>query len=218
MVGFAETETKRSALFLGRELQRRATIEAADIVQKEMPEALFCKDRLVNLDYALGLRPNGGLLLEFGVYGGKSITHIASRCPADRIFGFDSFQGLPEQWRGKRYSPLNFDRGGVMPSVPNNVELISGWFNETLPTFLAAHNSVVSFVHIDCDLYASTKFVLMEIKDRLAEGSVIVFDEFFNYPGYRLHEYRAFQEFISETGRKFHFASFSGQQVTVVMQ
>lgn len=213
-----QSEIKRPALALARELQRRATQEAADIVLRDMPEALFCADRQTNLDYALSLRPKRGLLLEFGVYGGKTINHIAARTPEELIYGFDSFRGLPEQWTGSRYSPTNFDRGGVLPKVADNVRLMAGWFEETLPPFLAENREAVSFVHIDCDLYSSTRYVLTALADRLAPSCVVVFDEFFNYHGYRLHEYRAFYEFISDTGRRYSFASFSGYQVTVVLQ
>jgi hypothetical protein len=47
---------------------------------------------------------------------------------------------------------------------------------------------------------------------------VIVFDEFFGYHGFKEHEYRAFHEFIAESGRKFRFASYSGAQATVVLE
>ena len=46
-------------------------------------------------------------------------------------------------------------------------------------------------MHIDCDIYASTKTALEQTIPRLAPGAVIVFDEFFNYKGYELHEYKA---------------------------
>lgn len=215
--GFVQTEIKNAPLALRRELQKRATAEAADIVRADMPEALFCADRMTNLDYALSLRKDSGLMLEFGVYKGGTITHAARSCPDETIYGFDSFQGLPEQWHGKRFSRSNFDRGGALPEVPGNVRLIKGWFDETLPTFLQQNPGPVSFVHIDCDLYSSTAFVLAALQDRLSEHCVVVFDEFFNYHGFRLHEYKAFYEFIERSRRSFSFASFSGEQVTVVL-
>ena len=87
-----------------------------------------------------------------------------------------------------------------------------------MPPFLAQNAGNVSLLHIDCDLYSSTQYVLTALKDRLQPGAVIVFDEFFNYHGFRLHEYKAFYEFIAETGREFSFASYAGQQVTVVLR
>ena len=39
-----------------------------------------------------------GLFLEFGVYKGTSINFISSLIPDKKIYGFDSFGGLPEEW------------------------------------------------------------------------------------------------------------------------
>ena len=55
------------------------------------------------------------------------------------------------------------------------------------------------------------------LHDRMAPGCVIVFDEFFGYNGFRQHEYRAFHEFIRETGREFRFVSYSGSQAAAVL-
>jgi predicted O-methyltransferase YrrM len=212
----ADRTLRNADVSLRRELERRATGESADIVTGEMPEALYCGDRFGNLEYSLSFR-QPGLILEFGVAGGKTINHIANLCPEDRVFGFDSFQGLPEHWAGNRFSRRNFTQHGVLPKVPAHVELIPGWFNETLPKFLEAHPEPVGFLHVDCDIYSSTKYVLDTLKDRLPPKSVIVFDEFFNYPGFRQHEYRAFHEFIAETGKRHRFVSFAGNQATAVL-
>ena len=75
----------------------------------------------------------------------------------------------------------------------------------------------MGFVHIDCDIYDSAREVLHALRDRMAQGAVIVFDEFFAYHGFREHEYRAFHEFIAETKRPYRFASYSGGQATVVL-
>lgn len=201
---------------LRRELERRATSESSDIIAAEMPDALYCGNRFANLEYSLSFR-QPGLILEFGVAGGKTVTHIATRCPDERVYGFDSFEGLPEHWAGNRYSRRNFSQHGVLPKVPSNVELVPGWFNQTLPGFLAAHPEPVGFLHVDCDIYTSTRYVLDALKERLQPRCVVVFDEFFNYPGFRQHEYRAFHEFIAETGRKYRFVSFAGNQASVVL-
>jgi len=73
-----------------------------------------------------------GLFLEFGVWKGNTINHIASRI-ADDIYGFDSFEGLPENWRdGLNKNLFSVDK---LPTVKNNVTLIKDWFNKTLPEF-----------------------------------------------------------------------------------
>jgi hypothetical protein len=79
--------------------------------------------------------------------------------------------------------------------VRPNVILHKGLFHESLPGFLADHHEDVAFMHIDCDLYSSTRTVLELLRDRIVPGTVIQFDEFLNYPGWQQGEYRAFSEF-----------------------
>ena len=79
------------------------------------------------------------------------------------------------------------------------------------------HPGQVGFLHIDCDIYSSTKEVFTQLRDRMAPGCVIVFDEYFGYIGFKQHEYRAFHEFIRETGREFRFVSYSGSQAAAVL-
>jgi hypothetical protein len=55
----------------------------------------------------------------------------------------------------------------------------------------------VSFVYIDCDIYDGARDVLFLLGSRLVTGSIIVFDELFNYPGYEKHEIKALYEFLA---------------------
>lgn len=212
----ADAVLRKSDFALKRALHLKAIDESAEVVRSEMPDALYCEGRFDNLEYALSLR-KPGLILEFGVFKGATARLIAKRCPSEKVYGFDSFRGLPERWIGSRNASTTMDVGGNLPSVPGNVELIAGWFDATLPGFLASHAGQVGFLHVDCDIYSSTKTVFDLVGARLAPGCVIVFDEFFGYHGFKRHEYRAFHEFIAASGRKFHFASYSGAQATAVL-
>mgnify|MGYP000400761291 CR=1 FL=1 len=106
-------------------------------------------------------KPNT-LWLEFGVASGNTINYI-SKFTNDKVYGFDSFEGLPEKWRDS-FDKGAFNRNGDLPKVNSNVELIKGWFDETLPNFIKNHNKKVSFIHMDADLYSSTKCILNEHK------------------------------------------------------
>lgn len=212
----AETFGRRPAVALRAEIQRRVTAEAADYVTEHMPDALFCADKMVHLDHALQ-HLAGGVVAEFGVYKGTTINHIAGRVPDRTVFGFDSFRGLPEKWTGFRFKKNDFDRGGRKPRVAGNVTLIEGWFDDTVPEFCAALTEPLAFAHIDCDIYSSTRTVLDRIAPHLVAGSIIVFDEFFNYPGYRLHEFKAFHEFVETYSVEFTFIGYSGQQVSLAI-
>lgn len=208
---------REPASAIREELGRRAVIAAADFVMERMPEALFCSDKLEHLRLALSKAPAVGMALEFGVYKGITINHMAEAAPERQFFGFDSFEGLPEEWAGSRSSEINFNRGGKPPRVRSNVTLIKGWFNETLPPFLTSNTGPIAFLHIDCDLYSSTKTVLDLVAGRLAPGCVIVFDEFFNYKGYEQHEYKAFFEWVEAHQATYRFIAYSGQQVSVIV-
>ena len=142
-----------------------------------------------------------GLYAEFGVYKGDSINRLARLRPRQVFHGFDSFEGLPESWTlGARTGSFNV--GGRLPAVHSNVVLVKGFFEQTLPDFISVHGKkAVAFMHIDCDLYSATKTVLDAFAPMLVEGTIIVFDEYFNYPGWQQGEFKAFAEFIDSHDR-----------------
>lgn len=136
-----------------------------------------------------------GLFLEFGVYKGHSLNIIA-RNTKNKVYGFDSFKGLPEAWQGK------FGQGSlaceIPTNLPSNVELIVGYFEETLEKFLEEHTDPITFIHIDCDIYSATKYILDKCHDRIADQCIIAFDDYNNYPEYQEHEWKAWSEYVVE--------------------
>ncbi len=164
-----------------------------------------------------------GLWIEMGVCTGTSITRIAKSAPENKtVYGFDSFEGLPEAWdTGRDYYPKGTTFGtirGELPEVPDNVVLIEGLFEDTLPSFAKEHKDPVAFIHIDCDLYSSTKTTFDYLGDRIVTGTIIAFDEFFNFPNYREGEYKAFMEFLDEYEKDFELVSFIFQGIQVVVK
>lgn len=139
---------------------------------------------------------NEGLWLEFGVCSGRTINLI-SKCTNTKVYGFDSFYGLPEDW-GNHQKKGSYGRSGNLPNVNDNVELIDGLFEDTLDSFLKKYEGAVAYLHLDVDLYSSTKFVLNKLSDRIVKGTVISFDEIYNYPEYADHEIKAWVEFCNE--------------------
>ena len=148
--------------------------------------------------------------LEFGVASGRTINYF-SRFTETNVYGFDSFEGLPEKWRDG-FDKGAFNRNGVFPEVNSNVVLIKGWFSDTLVPFLKEKNKKISFLHIDCDLYSSTKFIFKTVKNYLDDGCIILFDELVNYPGYmgETGELLALYEFINETKMKYEWVGMNG--------
>lgn len=150
------------------------------------------------------------LWLEFGVASGRTINYI-SQFTKDTVYGFDSFEGLPETWR-EGLEKGAFSRNGVLPLVNANVELIKGWFNETLEEFMKTHDKKISFIHMDADLYSSTKYIFDTLKGNIDKDCVIVFDELVNYPGFDgdKGELRAFYEFITENTVDYEWIGMNG--------
>lgn len=149
----------------------------------------------------------GGLWLEFGVCFGRSINILASQYQGT-INGFDSFQGLPEDWKPGEPKG-SYSTGGRLPRVAENVKLHSGWFEHSLPKFLETQPGHVSFVHIDCDLYSSTATVLTLLAKRFVVGTVLVFDDFLGYEGFESHEYKAFFDHVTANGLRFRLLSYA---------
>jgi O-methyltransferase len=162
-----------------------------------------------------------GDYLEFGVYNGTSLTCVYRELQAFgldhvRMFGFDSFQGLPPdahledegRWRpGSCCSTLDFttavlETEGVDLS---RVVLIPGWFSDTLNDGTIRRHGIerASVIMIDCDLYSSAKKALTFCAPLIADHALIIFDE---WSPHRLEdkeevgERRAFTEFLDEWG------------------
>jgi O-methyltransferase len=137
--------------------------------------------------------------LEFGVWRGESILYWAdlNRNPESRFYGFDSFEGLPQNWGPT--PPGTFGVGGLVPSTPDSrVQFVKGWFQDTLPEFLRSFVPRSRLViHNDSDLYTSTIYTLTKLDGILAQGSIVIFDEFEN----PLHEFRAWKDYIESYWR-----------------
>lgn len=210
----ADTEYRaRRDLSFAQDAQ--AAQESAAFVLAQMPAAKVFWESPDTLRFALGEIKGPGLALEFGVATGTTLQIIADAVAADRgVAGFDVFTGLPETWR------TGFPAGEFAqdpPDVPG-ATVIAGLFEDTLPAFLAQTDETIAFMHIDCDLYSSAKTVLDLTCDRLAPDAVLVFDEFFNYPGWRQHEFRAWTEFTEKNGRSYEYLAYTGNHEQVVVR
>jgi len=140
--------------------------------------------------------------LEFGVFQGASLRTWANlnHNPGTRYWGFDSFEGLPEDWHpGKERG--TFSTSGKPPVIDDSrVQLVVGLFQDTLPIFLHSfepRNRLL--VHSDSDLYSSTLYCLTMMNSLLLPGTIMIFDDFYD----SLHQYRAFRDYCSAYRRTF---------------
>jgi hypothetical protein len=173
---------------------------------------------------------NDGLWLEFGVYRGRSIDYI-SRKTDKKVYGFDSFEGLHEHWDSENpkgvYSlsgvvpdgaidgensenPGMYDKSPTRKIKPwnDNIVLVKGFFDNTLPDFLEKNDEDVAFLHIDSDLYSSAKTVLMLLKNRIVNNTIICFDDLMDYNVNSNNEILAFAEFLIDTKLEFEALAY----------
>jgi len=192
-----------------------ATQESALYIMKNMRKISGTIDPLYILEFCVKVAPDKGLFLEFGVYRGGSINHIA-KFTDQLIHGFDSFEGTPEDWetcpRGA------YDANGKIPKAPDHVIFHKGWFNETIPEFKKNYSDNIAFMHIDSDLYSSAKTIFDELGELIVPGTVIVFDEYFNYPGWQYHEFKAFQEFVHKYNVKYEYIAWCRRGYSAALQ
>lgn len=197
--------------------QLDAAMTSARLINERMAKARVFKTSKSLREFALQQcqkrGEDAGLYLEFGVATGKTIKQIAART-SGTVYGFDSFDGLPEDWNDE------FRKGAFkhpIPDLPDNVVLKIGLFENTLPDFCKRHHEPIRFLHVDCDLYSSTKTIFQHIGHLIEPGTIIVFDEYFNYCGWQQHEFKAFEEFLAQSGLRCAYLGYVSvhQQVCV---
>jgi len=143
-----------------------------------------------------------GIICEFGVMEGDSARHIIRNFPDTEIYLFDSFDGLPEDWHDGRKKG-SYAVKNVPVFTEKNVHVMEGWFEDTLDGFCPV--KPISLLHIDCDIYSSTKTVFQNCDDYIVPGTIILFDELYNYTYYKHHEYKAFLEWAVYCERDFEY-------------
>ena len=195
-------------------LREKALEDTVSYIQSSMSNAMIMKDEFEVLTYALSVAKPEGLHMEFGVRSGTTINHIARQLPDKTVYGFDSFEGLPEDWSGWMQVKGSFGGEGI-PKVEPNVDLVKGWFDQSLPDFLQGNTQNIAFVHVDSDLYSSAKTILSELSPHIKPGTIVVFNEYFNYPNWREHEFRALQEFNQRSELDYEYLCWGKFEVAI---
>ncbi len=167
-------------------------------------------ERKINLELAFEATDSSLQgVLEFGVMSGRTLSVLANLNSPNNVYGFDSFEGLPEQWI-KNPNEV-YDAGSFavpLMALPDNAKLVKGWYCDTVPEWSKEHTDLsIKLLHIDCDLYSSTKDVLYGLNDKIVSNTIIVFDEMYNwnnpseYPTWAEHEFKALKEWMIDHNR-----------------
>jgi O-methyltransferase len=150
------------------------------------------------------------IFLEFGVLEGKSIN-IASKINKHQnsiFIGFDSFEGLPENWQ-KSHPKGYFNVDGKLPKINDlRVSFVKGWFTDTIDEFLPKLNSIIEnnkkakiIINMDADLFSSTSYVLSKLEKYIQSDVIIRFDEFGELTDNS--EFCAFYNFVRTYNKSF---------------
>jgi O-methyltransferase len=190
--------------------------------RRAVPETPYRELIHRGLDYLIahGDRSQLGDYLEFGVYNGTSLVSTFRETEKMgftnmRLFGFDSFQGLPPQaatddegkwqpgaWRSElEFTEAVLEAEGVDRS---RVFLVPGWFSDTCNEETAHRYNIhkASVIMIDCDIYTSTKEALDFCAPLIKDRALMLFDDWNtgNLAAKNLGERKAFEEWLAEQG------------------
>lgn len=143
---------------------------------------------------------------EFGVRAGRSLNWLIDEYPTQVIHAFDSWQGLPQEWDHGTGEVA--DMSCDPPTVPDHIQLHKGWFKDTVPLWKQKNTGPIAFLHMDADIYSSTKEVLTSLNKQIVAGTIITFDEFCNFrlsgkmSKWQEQEFLALVEWLDEFNRK----------------
>lgn len=177
-------------------------------------------------DLLLRTKDVEGDIVECGVGRGKSLFYLGYLTKmmntGKHIYGFDSFEGFPEPTKedSSHRQPKKGDWSVAnMSLVKNryafaneedfyqkNVKLVKGFFNETISKNLP---EMISFLHLDADLYQSTKDVIEHAYGKLSQGAIVVLDEYADpkWPGVE----KAMKEFMIDKSEKIDYFDLIGK-------
>ncbi|MEE9465564.1 MAG: TylF/MycF/NovP-related O-methyltransferase [Candidatus Neomarinimicrobiota bacterium] len=158
--------------------------------------------------------------LEFGVWKGATLKHWIGQNTnsASRFFGFDSYEGLPEDWGhfATIHKKGTFNLEGVLPEIGDpRVRLVKGLFQDSLVPFLVSYtpkNRLV--IHCDADLYSSTLYTLTKLDEHIIPGTIIIFDEFFTVN----HEFRALEDYTRSYNRQYRVLTATSQYAQLAIE
>ena len=210
-------EIRKSKLKL--KLENELLIETNDFFKKNFEKSIIFSDLESIREYAiqsssLNDKHKEYYYLEFGVWKGESSNFFSKFL--NKLYCFDSFEGLKEDWVGTTLPKGYFNLNKKIPNLNSNVEPVVGWVEDTLDDFLKKHNPKINFVHLDMDTYSPTKFTLEKIKPYLVKNSIIIFDEYYNYEGWKEGEFKALKEVFNEN--EFKYKAFNVNSVQCVIQ
>jgi hypothetical protein len=209
-----EIRQRRDTVFAG---EARAARETEAFAAEHLARAKQCPNPEATILFATERVTLDGPIVQVGTSDGSSLARLVGYLRGREILAFGMSSGLPEDWR-PGFPAGSFAQDGL-PEV-RGATIVDGPYEQTLPEFKAQHPEPIALLYLDTTIYSSTATVLDLLEDQLATGTIIVFDEYFNYPGWQDGEFRAWAEFVERSGIKFRYEgyTFDNEQVVVSVQ
>lgn len=188
-----------------------------DLLRQIMDAPEKCLTRPQIWHRYLGVAGEGDFV-ELGVWTGRSINYMSQVRPGNTFHGFDSFQGLPTDWK-PQHGAGHFSTDLSKLKFNPNVKIHEGMFSATLPEFVRQPPAKLAGVHIDCDLGSSTTESLTHLGPLiLRDKPVLLFDEMYNYREYEGHEFKSFLDWVNETKARFKVLARNEKHQQVLIQ
>ena len=129
----------------------------------------------------LQVRDLTGSVAEIGVYKGGTAQILADYLPMKLIHLFDTFEGMPptnpefDIHEPGDFADTSLEAVQALLKDRDNVEFWPGWFPESAEGLTDLR---FCLVHVDVDIYESTKAAIELFWPRLVEGGIMVFDDY----------------------------------------
>jgi hypothetical protein len=182
-----------------------------------IPEGTYIR----NLALAKRVCDVEGCVVECGVWRGGMIAGLADLLGSQReYYLFDSFEGLPpakpidgpalQAWQADVTAPgyhNNCTASGadveaaMKKSSATRYSLVKGWFEDTVPSF--DPNQRIALLRLDGDLYDSTTVCLRCLYPQVADGGIIIIDDYQPWDGCAraVHQFLAYAPDPDESPR-----------------
>ena len=89
---------------------------------------------------------------------------------------------------------------------------------DSLPQWAQKHDTTIAFLHVDCDLRSSTKTILDHLAKNIQHGTVIVFDDYFNFPGWENDGHAVLTDFLEENKFSAEYIGYGFKELAIIIR
>ena len=112
-----------------------------------------------------------------------------------------------------------YSTNGAFKTNNKKVGIIKGLVEDTLKNFLKINKKII-FIHLDLDIYSSSKFVLSNLKKYInKDGLILHLGQIYNYTGWQIGEFKTFkEEIMQDKNLRFIFLGFNKSHTSATVK